>query len=98
MISAIAALHAIGFIVPVNLRRSRDERGSNRMPLHRINCNDVTETLMRAVEHADKMKYVIVLHESKDDEDVPGGVFTQDDVTVAQMNWMVDQFKYWLIR
>ena len=67
------------------------------MSMNRINCNDVTETLMRAVEHADKMKYVIVLYESKDDEAVPGGVFTQDDVTLAQMNWLVDGFKHWLI-
>ena len=67
------------------------------LSLHRINCNDVTETLLRAMEHAGKMKYVVVLYESKDEETSPGGVITQDEVTLAQMNWLIDRFKYWLL-
>ena len=68
-----------------------------KVELARINASSVTETLMRAVEYADKMKFVVVLYETKDEEESSGGVFTQDEVTFAQINWLLDRAKQWLL-
>jgi len=57
----------------------------------------VTDTLMRAMEHADNMKQVIVLYETHEDcKTSTGGVFTQEDVTLSKINWLLDLGKHWL--
>ena len=67
------------------------------MALHRINCEgSVTDTLVRAMESAERMKHVIVLYETKDGDDSPGGVMTQPNVTLAQMNYLLDLAKHWI--
>ena len=64
--------------------------------LERKNSDTVTDTLMRAMEHAEDMKHVVVLYTSKDDVSHPGGVFTQDDMTLSEMNWLLDLGKSWI--
>jgi hypothetical protein len=64
--------------------------------MKRINCDSVTDALIRATEYAGQMKHVVILYESKDEEDHPGGIFTQDDVTLAQMNYLLDKAKFWI--
>lgn len=66
--------------------------------LERVNCGQsVTDTLMRAMESADKMKQVIILYETHEDNtSASGGVFTQDDMTLAKINWLLDMGKQWL--
>jgi hypothetical protein len=64
--------------------------------MKRINCDSVTEALIRAMEYADKMKHVVILYESKEEEDHPGGFFTQDDVTLANINFLLDKVKFWI--
>ena len=57
----------------------------------------VTETLMRAIENADGMKHVIVLYETQHDNKASsGGIYTQDEMTLAQINWLLDMGKHWL--
>jgi hypothetical protein len=57
----------------------------------------VTDTLMRAMENAGKMKQVIVIYETHEDNNSStGGIFTQDDVTLAKINWLLDMGKHWL--
>jgi hypothetical protein len=47
----------------------------------------VTDTLMRAIENADGMKHVIVLYETQhDNKTASGGIYTQDEMTLAQIN------------
>jgi hypothetical protein len=57
----------------------------------------VTDTIATAMENADKMKTVLIIYESKDGEDVPGGILVQDDVSFSSLNWLVDQAKRWII-
>jgi hypothetical protein len=63
----------------------------------RIDCNSVTETLAQAMEHAEEMKNVVVLYETKDEYAHPGGMFTQKDMTLSTLNWLFDLGKSWLL-
>jgi hypothetical protein len=57
----------------------------------------VTDTLMSAMENAERMKHVIVLYETQhDNKRASGGIYTQDDMTLAQINWLLDMGKHWL--
>lgn len=63
----------------------------------RTDCEDVTATLIKAMERAGKMRCVMVIYETHaDNEDSSGGIITQPDVTVQQLNWMLDMGKNWL--
>ena len=72
------------------------QRTKKHVEFKRINCSSVTETLMRATEQADRMEFVVVLYETHDSEETPGGLITQKDVTLAEVNWLLDQAKVWL--
>ena len=72
------------------------------MSLERINCGtSVTDTLMRAMEKADRMRTVVVVYDTTDEYEkehgTTGGVIVQDDVKVSTINWMIDQAKRWLL-
>jgi hypothetical protein len=57
----------------------------------------VTETLMRAMENTEGMKHVIVLYETQhDNKTASGGIYTQEEMTLAQINWLLDMGKHWL--
>lgn len=59
----------------------------------------VTDTLMHAMESADKMSHVIILYEThEDNKSSTGGVITQDDVTMSKINWLLDMAKQWLFQ
>jgi len=65
-------------------------------PTHKIDrlaSIDVTDTIARAMEHADEMKTVVILYETKDGVGYPGGVIMQKDSTSSQVNWMLDLAK-----
>lgn len=65
-------------------------------PFERIFCNSVTETLIRATEHAQHMKRVIVIYESNEDVDWPWGMFIEKDVSMGWLNFMMDTVKHWI--
>jgi hypothetical protein len=67
-------------------------------PAKRTNFQDVTETLVRAMERAEEMEHVVVLYQAKESTGRTGGIFTQNDVTLSQMNWLFDLGKAWLIQ
>lgn len=56
----------------------------------------VTDTLARAMENADRMKNVIVLYETHDDADAPGGFFASEESTIALINYLLDLGKHWI--
>jgi len=72
------------------------------MALERTNCGtSVTDTLMRAMEHADRMRTVVVVYDTTDEYEkehgCSGGVIVQNDTKVSSINWMIDQTKRWLL-
>lgn len=72
------------------------------MALERTNCGtSVTDTLMRAMEKADRMRTVVVVYDTTDEYEkehgLTGGVIVQDDTKVSVINWMIDQAKRWLL-
>ena len=68
------------------------------MKFTRENCEDVTSTIARAMECADKMRTVVILYETyEDNKSSTGGVITQDTATLSQINWLVDMGKAWLM-
>jgi len=63
----------------------------------RENFADVTDTIAKAMELAEKMKTVVIIYETyEDNEETSGGVLTQDGATLSQMNWLLDVAKAWL--
>jgi hypothetical protein len=68
------------------------------MTFTRENCEDVTATIARAMETADQMKTVVIVYETyEDNKKSTGGVITQDTATLAQINWLIDMAKAWLM-
>jgi hypothetical protein len=68
----------------------------------RINAGQsATDTLMKAMEKADRMRTVVVVYDTTDEfekaEGITGGVIVQDDTKVSSINWMIDQAKRWLL-
>ena len=63
----------------------------------RIANKSVTEVLARAMEHADRMRTVVVVYDTPEDSDIAGGVIIQEDTTFSSINWMLDQAKKWII-
>ena len=43
------------------------------------------------------MQKVVVLYEATEESDSVGGLFVQEDTTVAQINWILDQAKMSLL-
>lgn len=67
------------------------------MPFTRENFADVTDTIAAAMEHAGKMKTVVILYETyESSKEFRGGVFTQEDATLSQINWLIDGAKHWV--
>lgn len=68
------------------------------MQFTRENFSDVTDTIAKAMENADKMKTVIIIYETyEDNKTSTGGVLTQDSASLSQMNWLIDMAKWWLM-
>lgn len=63
----------------------------------RIQKSDVTEALMSALEEADRFKTVVILYETKEEDNSPGGFIYNGNVTVAEINFLIDRFKSWLM-
>lgn len=62
-----------------------------------LSGQSVEDVLIRAMEHADSMKHVCVVYETKDEIDYPGGFFMQKDMTLSQVNWLLDLGKTWIL-
>lgn len=56
----------------------------------RLATRDVTDTIAHAMEHADEMKTVVILYETKEGVEHPGGMIIQEDITVSKVSWMLD--------
>lgn len=68
------------------------------MPFTRENFADVTDTIAKAMENADKMRTVIIIYETyEDNKTSTGGVLTQEGASLSQMNWLIDMAKWWLM-
>lgn len=68
------------------------------MAFTRENFSDVTDTIAKAMENADKMKTVIIIYETyEDNKTSTGGVLTQENASLSQMNWLIDMAKWWLL-
>jgi len=52
---------------------------------------------MRAMEHADQMDGVLVLYTNSEGEESAGGCFTDGEMKIETVNWMIDNFKRWLL-
>jgi len=68
------------------------------MAFTRENFSDVTDTIAKAMENADRMKTVIIIYETyEDNKKSSGGILTQENATLSQMNWLIDMAKWWLL-
>ncbi len=68
-----------------------------KVDFKRIECTDATEAIIEALENAGKMKLVLIIYDTKDDEEEEGGMIIQRGVTTASVNWLLDQAKRWLL-
>lgn len=69
--------------------------------MERIVCNDVTDTLIQAMEKSDRMKSVVVIYETTEEyekahEGFNYGIFHNNNATVEKLNWMVNVAKNWM--
>jgi len=64
--------------------------------MNKIAAKDVTDALAQAMENADRMKNVLIIWETSDDEKETYGFITNEELTVRDSNFMVDTFKSWL--
>jgi hypothetical protein len=63
----------------------------------RLASKSVTDVLAKAMENADKMRTVVVIYDTPDDCEEPGGLFIQEDVTFSSILWMLEQAKKWIV-
>jgi len=63
--------------------------------MERIKCTTVTDTLMKAMEHAEEMEDVMILYYAK--EDCTGSMFTSESMKSHDALWLIEQFKAWLL-
>lgn len=66
------------------------------MKIQHIAAKNVTECLAHAMENADKMKHVMVIYETHDDDPNPGGWHSTEGMTIATMNYLLDLGKKWI--
>jgi hypothetical protein len=68
--------------------------------MKRLTSSTVTEALMAAMEEADRMENVIILYDTKRDDEGPdtSGMFVNEGLDTKTVNYMVDCFKAWLYR
>lgn len=63
--------------------------------MERIKCSDVTDTLLKAMEHADDMEDVLVLYYAKKGR--KGCYLGSEGMKASDMLWVIEQFKAWLL-
>jgi hypothetical protein len=63
----------------------------------RINKDTATDCLLEAMEHADEMQHVIVIYETKEGNNNTHGAIVTKDSTLAQLGFLLDVTKSWLI-
>lgn len=66
--------------------------------MKRINKDTATDCLLEAMEHADEMQHVIVIYETKEGNKNTHGAIVTKDSTLAQLGFLLDVTKSWLIR
>jgi len=64
--------------------------------MERMATKDVTEALARAMEYADRMRNVVILYDSHDGDPNPGGMISNDEMTIAELNYLFDLGKKWI--
>lgn len=73
---------------------NKQQPGSSSSAMKRIQCNDITSTLVTAMEEVEEFDHIIILYEKKNGNT---GFFHAGEATNANLNWMVDRFKLWLL-
>jgi phenylpyruvate tautomerase PptA (4-oxalocrotonate tautomerase family) len=63
----------------------------------RLASKSVTDVLAKAMENADKMRTVVVIYDTPEDAEYPGGIFVQEDTTLSSILWMLEQAKKWIV-
>jgi hypothetical protein len=63
----------------------------------RISKSTVTEAIMSAMEEAGRIKHVVIIYETVEGEKATHGVVTDDDLTLADANFMLDVGKKWMV-
>lgn len=63
--------------------------------MDRIACNNASDTLIKALEHADEMEDVLVIYYAK--ENCKGHYFCSEGMKASDTLWLVEQFKLWVM-
>lgn len=67
------------------------------MTISKIATRNLTEAIAKAMEQADRIKRVIIIYETKDDEPTSHGVIMPGDMTLAEANYLLDMAKRWAL-
>jgi hypothetical protein len=57
----------------------------------------VTETLVEALEHADRFKKVIIVAETSDGDELSQMLFLSGDTSLAEANYLMDLVKQYVL-
>lgn len=68
------------------------------MAFQKICESSVTEAIAKAMENADRMKQVVIIYETNDDQDTSHGVICQGNITREKTNYLLDIAKEWVLR
>jgi hypothetical protein len=67
--------------------------------MKRIECNNASDTLIKALECAGDMEYCVVLYQNREDApDSTAGFFITKHCTYSTVVWHLEIMKAWLIR
>lgn len=58
--------------------------------------HSITETIAIAMEQADRIKNIVIIYETKDEEKTSHGIIAPSDSTLAQLNFLCDIGKDWI--
>jgi hypothetical protein len=65
--------------------------------IERIAPRNVTEAIATAMEEADRIKTIVIIYETVDEDSSEGGIITPEGITSPTLNWLLDQAKKWVL-
>jgi hypothetical protein len=69
-----------------------------KKPLQKLASKDVTDTLAMAMEHADRMKNILIIYETVDGDEHGAGFMQNDELDLKSANYMCDIFKSYVLQ
>ena len=68
-----------------------------KLRVEKIEAPDIAKALVLAFENAPRMKKIVVIYEIVEGEDTTHGVIANSEMTLAEMNLLLDIGKEWIV-